>query len=161
MSVTLPTRVELHGFADASEKRHGAMNMAAAPLIIAAMTQIKSAFVISKKRRVAPVKSGSWCSGLSISETEILALRGRNLFFRAKRIGRQPSVAKPLYLQLSSTLLITQRQPDMANDHDSNMECTNVPADPAKATSSPDLFTSPVEQQLIQVQNEIKKFTPY
>ncbi|GFS61920.1 hypothetical protein TNIN_358731, partial [Trichonephila inaurata madagascariensis] len=44
----------------------------------------------------------------------------------------------------------------MANDHDSNMECTNVPL-PTSRTSSPDLFT-PCEQ-LIQVQNEIKKFT--
>ncbi|GFY76943.1 uncharacterized protein TNIN_445781 [Trichonephila inaurata madagascariensis] len=44
----------------------------------------------------------------------------------------------------------------MANDHDSNMECTKVPL-PTSRTSSPDLFT-PCEQ-LIQVQNEIKKFT--
>ncbi|GFS46175.1 hypothetical protein TNIN_133041 [Trichonephila inaurata madagascariensis] len=44
----------------------------------------------------------------------------------------------------------------MENDHDMNMECTNVPL-PTSRSSTPDLFT-PCEQ-LIQVQNDIKKFT--
>ncbi|GFY48169.1 hypothetical protein TNIN_106001 [Trichonephila inaurata madagascariensis] len=44
----------------------------------------------------------------------------------------------------------------MANELDMNMECSNVPL-PTSRSSSPDLFT-PCEQ-LIQVQNDIKKFT--
>ncbi|GFY57279.1 hypothetical protein TNIN_313881 [Trichonephila inaurata madagascariensis] len=43
----------------------------------------------------------------------------------------------------------------MANEHDMNMECSNVPL-PTSRSSSPDLIPC---EQLIQVQNVIKKST--
>ncbi|GFS31073.1 hypothetical protein TNIN_308521 [Trichonephila inaurata madagascariensis] len=44
----------------------------------------------------------------------------------------------------------------MEIDHDTTTECTNIPL-PTSRSSTPDPFT-PCEQ-LIQVQNDIKKFT--